>query len=231
VQAWFIVRGGVSVLLPKSRSLIILAILTFTVLSTILAYTVFSKETILTPKSSSASYVTFPSPHPISFSSVTPQMGDSVLDYVRNFLAIRVDKKVYKVGEVVKITIINQGNMLVGLADPPWAIYKKLKNGKWVKIYEPPYKLRNGKFFDIKRGNMINVTIPEIIVIEPHGEYSWIWDMRAYGELVEPGTYAVSLLRSNLSVRVGGRELRIVRAGMLLVEGFSEPTTYFIVEQ
>ena len=52
-----------------------------------------------------------------------------MVKYVRIFLVVKVDKKSYKIGEVVKITIINQGNMVIELANPPWAIYR-LEHGK-----------------------------------------------------------------------------------------------------
>ena len=152
-----------------------------------------------------------------------------MLKYVRKFLVVKVDKKSYKIGEVVKITIINQGDMVVELANPPWAIYK-LENGKWVRIFEPPCKLKTEMFFDVKKGIMANTTIPETIVIEPYGEHSWIWDMKVNGKHAGYGIYAISILRSDLFVRIEDKELRIIRVDKLSVEEFDEPAAYFIIE-
>jgi len=153
---------------------------------------------------------------------LTRGAGDYVVEYARRFLVIKVDKKSYKIGEVVKITIINQGNMVIELANPPWAIYR-LEHGKWVRIFKPPCKLKTAMFFDVKKGIIVNTTISETIVIEPYGEHSWIWDMRINGEHVGYGVYAVSMLRSDLFVRIEDKELRIIRADILSVEGFDEP--------
>ena len=116
------------------------------------------------------------------------------MEYARRFLVVKVDKKSYKIGEVVKITIINQGNMVIELANPPWAIYR-LEHGKWVRIFKPPCKLKTAMFFDVKKGIIVNTTIPETIVIELYGERSWIRVIRVNGEHVGYGVYAVSMLR------------------------------------
>ena len=153
-----------------------------------------------------------------------------MVEYARRFLVVKVDKKSYKIGEVVKITIINQGNMVIELANPPWAIYR-LEHGKWVRIFKPPCKLKTAMFFDVKKGIIVNTTIPETIVIEPYGEHSWIWDMRVNGKHVRYGIYTISILRSDLFVRIEDKELRIIRVDILSVEEFNEPAAYFIIER
>ena len=209
----------------KPRTFAVLIAVMFITLLTVLTHMVWGKQMILTFKNFFILPVTSSSTNTISHSA-----EDCVLEYVRRFLVVKVDKKSYKIGEVVKITIINQGDMVVELANPPWAIYK-LENGKWVRIFEPPCKLKTEMFFDAKKGIMVNTTIPETIVIEPYGEHSWIWDTRVNGEHVEYGIYAISILRSDLFVRIEDKELRIIRADILSVEGFDEPAAYFIIER
>ena len=84
-------------------------------------------------------------------------------------------------------------------------------------------------FFDVKKGIIVNTTIPETIVIELYGERSWIRVIRVNGEHVGYGVYAVSMLRSDLFVRIEDKKLRIIRADILLVEEFDEPAAYFII--
>jgi len=111
-------------LATKSRTFTVLITVILTILLTVLAYTVFGGQTILTFKNSFTSPITFP-----STCSLTRSAGDYVVEYARRFLVVKVDKKSYKISEVVKITIINQGNMVIELANPPWAIYR-LEHGK-----------------------------------------------------------------------------------------------------
>ncbi len=80
------------------------------------------------------------SPKPITLispSKTTNPPVDPVIQYIEEHLVLRVDRKTYRPGMNVKITIINNGSKTVELTNPPWAIYKLVK-GKWIPIYEPP---------------------------------------------------------------------------------------------
>ena len=94
-------------------------------------------------------------------------------------LSISTDKKVYEVGEYVKITLTNKGNRVVRIKPSiPWVIcpYNPEENRiSYFCIYEPP---RDDKW----------------IVLNPGTSITWIWNQTStWGITVKPGHYAVVL--------------------------------------
>ena len=150
------------------------------------------------------------------------------MDYVKSNIKIVVDKEEYRVGEVVKITFINEGNSTVEIDDPPWAVFKHTPNG-WVKVYDPPPKLKTVLQYDPKRNEYIEVKTREAVKIEPHGNASWKWNMTTYGRLIEPGYYAIAL-RDDLHVMVDGKSLGLMRIGGLTRKSLEGPAAYFTVK-
>jgi len=151
-----------------------------------------------------------------------------VLGYVRSNIKIIVDKEEYRVGEVVEITFINEGNSIVEIDDPPWAVFKHTPDG-WVKVYDPPPKLKTVLQYDPKRNEYIEVKTRETVKIEPNGKASWKWNMTVYGGLIKPGYYAIAL-RDDLHVRVNGESLGLIRIGSLTRESLEDPVVYFNVK-
>ena len=95
-------------------------------------------------------------------------------------LSISTNKKVYEVGEHVRITLTNKGSKTVKIKPSiPWVIrpYNPEKNRiSYFCIYEPP---RDDKW----------------IVLNPGSSVTWIWNQTStWGFKVEPGNYAVVLV-------------------------------------
>ena len=153
---------------------------------------------------------------------------EEVLGYVRSNIKIIVDKEEYRVGEVVEITFINEGNSIVEIDDPPWAVFKHTPDG-WIKVYDPPPKLKTVLQYDPKRNEYIEVKTRETVKIEPNGKASWKWNMTVYGGLIKPGYYAIAL-RDDLHVRVNGESLGLIRIGSLTRESLEDPVVYFNVK-
>jgi len=153
---------------------------------------------------------------------------EEVLGYVRSNIKIIVDKEEYRVGEVVKITFINEGNSTVEIDDPPWAVFKHTPDG-WVEVYSPTPKLKTVLQYDPKRNEYIEVKTREAVKIEPHGNASWKWNMTTYGRLIEPGYYAIAL-RDDLHMRVDDKSLGLMRIGGLTRESLEGPAAYFTVK-
>jgi len=151
-----------------------------------------------------------------------------VLGYIRSNIKIIVDKEEYRVGEVVEITFINEGNSTVEIDDPPWAVFKHTPDG-WIKVYDPPPKLKTVLQYDPKRNEYIEVKTRETVKIEPNGKASWKWNMTVYGGLIKPGYYAIAL-RDDLHVRVNGESLGLIRIGSLTRESLEDPVVYFNVK-
>jgi len=136
-----------------------------------------------------------------------------VLGYVRSNIKTIADEEEYRVGKVVEIIFINEGNGTVETDDPPWAVFKHTPDG-WVKMYDPPPKLKTVLQYGPKRNEYIKDKTRETIKIEPHGKVSWKWNMNIYDRLIEPGYYAIAL-REDLHVRVDGKSLGLIRIGSL----------------
>ena len=177
-----------------------------------------------TPTSASIPLNTSSRPPPEAFKS--PE--EKVLGYVRSNIKVMVDKEEYQMGEVVEITFINERNSTVELKDPPWAVFKLTPYG-WVKVYEPPPRLKTTLQYDPKRNEYVEVKAPETVKIEPCGKVSWKWNMTIYGKLIEPGYYAIAL-GDDLYVVVDGESLRLMRIGSLTRESLEEPAVYFTVK-
>jgi len=152
----------------------------------------------------------------------TPQ-----LEYVRAHLKITLNKQQYHVGEIVEITFTNEGNKTVELMDPPWAVFKNTSEG-WINVYEPKPKMRTELQYDVKRGKYVEVEVPETVKIEPHGSFTWKWNMTAHGEPLQPGCYAIAL-QDDLYVAVEGKALRIMNIGGLTVKSLDKPFAQFTV--
>jgi len=180
------------------------------------------RPTIITMMSASTEKITA-----ITITTTMPR--DEVLEYLKMNLKIKVDKESYKIGELVKITIVNNGDKSVELKNPPWTIFKYV-NGKWVKVYTPICKRRTTTIYDIKRKMTVKIMVPETVIIGPHSSASWTWNMTIYGHLVDPGKYAITL-RDDLVVRVGEKKLALMRIGGLTRDNLEPPVTYFTIEQ
>ena len=150
------------------------------------------------------------------------------MGYVKSNIKIVVDKEEYRVGEVVKITFINEGSSTVEIDDPPWAVFKHTPDG-WVKVYSPTPKLKTVLQYDPKRNEYVEVKTREAVKIEPYGSVSWKWNMTIYGSLIEPGYYAIAL-RDDLHVMVDGKSLGLMRIGSLTRESLEDPVVYFTVK-
>ena len=159
---------------------------------------------------------------------ITPPSSEA-LEYARSYLELKVDKVSYKLGDKVKITIINHGDKTIELTNPPWAIYKYTGKG-WVKVYTPPCRTKTTVMFDIKRGKEVKMVTHETITIKPGCSVSWVWDLRVHGELVSPGKYAITL-RDHILIRVDGKSFRMLRIGSLTKSELEEPVVYFTVEE
>jgi len=176
------------------------------------------------PTSASISLNMSSKPPPEAFRS----HEEEVLGYVRSNIKIIVDKEEYRVGEVVEITLINEGNSTVEIDDPPWAVFKHTPDG-WVKVYDPPPKLKTALLYNPKRNEYIEVKTREAVKIEPHGKVSWKWNMTVYGRSIEPGYYAIAL-RDDLHVMVDGKSLGLMRIGSLTRKSLEDPVVYFTVK-
>ena len=111
-------------------------------------------------------------------------------------LSISTDKKVYEVGEHVRITLTNKGNKVVRIKPSiPWVIrpYNPEKNRiSHFCIYEPP---RDDKW----------------IVLNPGSSVTWVWNQTStWGFKVEPGDYAVVLMNIEIWVEGESRPIGIL---------------------
>lgn len=164
----------------------------------------------------------------ITTSVITPPSNEA-LEYARTYLEFKVDREFYKLGDKVKITIINHGDKTIEMTNPPWAIYKY--TGKdWVKVYTPPCRVKTTVVFDIKKGREVEMVTHETITIKPECSVSWVWNLKVYGELVTPGRYAITL-RDDIFIKVNGKSFRMLRIGGLVRSNLEEPIVYFTVEE
>ena len=109
-------------------------------------------------------------------------------------LSISIDKKIYEVGEYVRITLTNKGNKVVRIKPSiPWVIcpYNPEENRiSYFCIYEPP---RDGKW----------------ITLNPGSSITWIWNQTStWGFTVKPGHYAV-VLGKDVTIEIEENSIRI----------------------
>jgi len=136
--------------------------------------------------------------------------NEQLIEYIRKYLEIRTDKRVYKVGETINITLINHGDKIVEIINPPWAVYKAI-DGRYVEVYEPPIHQAIKTISD-KMSKKVHVYVPVTVILRPGDSVSWTWDMRVYGNTLMPGKYAIKLRESNFFIKINGKVLRIVGA-------------------
>jgi len=116
------------------------------------------------------------------------------LRYLEKYVKFYTTKKVYYIGEVIVITIMNTGDKQIKLSKTgnpeisPLAIYKIIEYSKGVVIHNP----RIGE-----------------IVLKPGEKLLWSWDMKAFGEYVTPGEYAVGIDYNDLHLQIEDESIGI----------------------
>ncbi len=145
---------------------------------------------------------------PLKTTASTPvSPTDPAIEYVGKYLKIYVDKKTYRPGESVRITLINNGDEVIELTDPPWVIYK-LVNNKWMPVYEPPFKLMQGYKH-------------RTIRLKPSENISWTWNIESS---IAPGTYVVGFRSDDLLIKLNKNTSHLV--GVRL----EKPMVVFIIK-
>lgn len=137
------------------------------------------------------------------------------LRYLEKYVKFYTTKKVYYIGEEIVITIINTGDKQIKLSKggnpeiSPLAIYKIIEDSKGVVIHNP------------KIGE---------IILKPGEKLLWSWDMKAFGEYVAPGEYAVGIDYNDLHLQIGDKSIGICTSTIgAPIDSFRAPFAKFII--
>ncbi len=138
------------------------------------------------------------------------------LRYLEKYVKFYTTKKVYYIGEEIVITIMNTGDKQIKLSKggnpeiSPLAIYKIIEDSKGVVIHNP----RIGE-----------------IVLKPGEKLLWSWDMKAFGEYVAPGEYAVGIDYNDLHLQIGDESVGVCTSTIgIPIEFLRPPFVKFMIE-